>query len=130
MRPGTSIPADHKHVAWLTVAEAIIAALEGLKLEIPKVQGKALDEAKKGGARAQGGEAALTPPLASVHRLPLKACRSQSRLTRRLLFAATLGRRGQMMAMRHQIRAMNRKALQASSGAALILGGLLLLSAP
>jgi hypothetical protein len=35
-----------------------------------------------------------------------------------------------MMAMRHQISAMNRKALQASSGAALILGGLLLLSAP
>ena len=35
------------------------------------------------------------------------------------------------MAMRHQIRAMNREASQASSGAAaLILGGFLLLSAP
>jgi len=29
------------------VAEAIIAALEGLKSEFPKVQGKALDELKK-----------------------------------------------------------------------------------
>ena len=45
--PWYVIPADHKHVAWLTVAEAIIAALEGLKLEFPKVQGKALDELKK-----------------------------------------------------------------------------------
>ena len=45
--PWYVIPADHKYVAWLTVAEAIIAALEGLKLEFPKVQGKALDELKK-----------------------------------------------------------------------------------
>ena len=45
--PWYVIPADNKHVAWLTVAEAIIAALEGLKLEFPKVQGKALDELKK-----------------------------------------------------------------------------------
>jgi len=35
-----------------------------------------------------------------------------------------------MMAMRHQISAMNREALQATSGAALILGGFLLLIAP
>ena len=97
---------------------------------VPEGPGQGARRTEEGGARAQGGEAALTSPLASVHRLPLKAYRSQSRLTRRLLFAATLGRRGQMMAMRHQISAMNRKALQASSGAALILGGLLLLSAP
>jgi hypothetical protein len=45
--PWYVIPADHKHVSWLTVAEAIIAALEGLKLEFPKVHGKALDELKK-----------------------------------------------------------------------------------
>jgi PPK2 family polyphosphate:nucleotide phosphotransferase len=45
--PWYVIPADNKHVAWLTVAEAIIAALEGLKLEFPQVQGKALDELKK-----------------------------------------------------------------------------------
>ncbi len=40
------------------------------------------------------------------------------------------GIRGQMMATRHHIRAMNRTADAAFSGAALILGGLLLLIAP
>ena len=40
------------------------------------------------------------------------------------------GTRGQMMATRHHIRAMNRTADVATSGAALILGGLLLLIAP
>jgi hypothetical protein len=38
------VPADHKHVAWLVVAEAIISALEGLRLDFPKVEGKALKE--------------------------------------------------------------------------------------
>ncbi len=42
--PWYVVPADHKHVAWLVVSEAIIAALEDLKLEFPKVQGKALTE--------------------------------------------------------------------------------------
>jgi polyphosphate kinase 2 (PPK2 family) len=37
--PWYVIPADHKHVAWLVVAEAIIAALEGLKLDYPKAEG-------------------------------------------------------------------------------------------
>jgi hypothetical protein len=41
------VPADHKHVAWLVVSAAIIEALEGLKLEYPKVTGKALKELKK-----------------------------------------------------------------------------------
>ena len=41
------VPADHKHVAWLVVSAAIIEALEGLKLEYPKVTGKALERLKK-----------------------------------------------------------------------------------
>jgi PPK2 family polyphosphate:nucleotide phosphotransferase len=45
--PWYVIPADHKHVAWLTVSAAIIQALEGLNLEYPKVTGKALKELKK-----------------------------------------------------------------------------------
>ena len=46
--PWYVVPADHKHVAWLVVAAAIIEALEGLKLEYPKVNGKALEGAEKG----------------------------------------------------------------------------------
>jgi PPK2 family polyphosphate:nucleotide phosphotransferase len=42
--PWYVIPADHKPVTWLVVAEAIIDALEGLKLDFPKVDGKALKE--------------------------------------------------------------------------------------
>jgi PPK2 family polyphosphate:nucleotide phosphotransferase len=45
--PWYVVPADHKHVAWLVVSAAIIEALEGLKLEYPKVTGKALEELKK-----------------------------------------------------------------------------------
>jgi PPK2 family polyphosphate:nucleotide phosphotransferase len=45
--PWFVIPADHKHIAWLVVSAAIIEALEGLKLEYPKVIGKALKELKK-----------------------------------------------------------------------------------
>ncbi|HEY1746163.1 MAG TPA: polyphosphate kinase 2 family protein [Xanthobacteraceae bacterium] len=44
--PWYVVPADHKHVAWLLVAEAIVEALQGLKLEYPKVQGEALKELK------------------------------------------------------------------------------------
>jgi PPK2 family polyphosphate:nucleotide phosphotransferase len=44
--PWYVVPADHKPVAWLVVAAAIIEALEGLKLDFPKVQGKALEELK------------------------------------------------------------------------------------
>jgi PPK2 family polyphosphate:nucleotide phosphotransferase len=44
--PWYVIPADHKHVAWLVVAAAITEALDGLDLEFPKVQGKALNELK------------------------------------------------------------------------------------
>jgi len=44
--PWYVIPADHKHVAWLIVAEAIIEGLDGLKLDFPKVRGKALKELK------------------------------------------------------------------------------------
>jgi PPK2 family polyphosphate:nucleotide phosphotransferase len=45
--PWYVVPADHKHVAWLVVAAAIIEALEGLKLEYPEVTGKGLKELKK-----------------------------------------------------------------------------------
>jgi PPK2 family polyphosphate:nucleotide phosphotransferase len=44
--PWYVVPADHKHVAWLVVSAAIIEALESLKLEYPKVTGKALKELK------------------------------------------------------------------------------------
>jgi hypothetical protein len=40
------VPADHKHITWLVVSAAIIEALEKLKLEYPKVTGKALEELK------------------------------------------------------------------------------------
>jgi PPK2 family polyphosphate:nucleotide phosphotransferase len=45
--PWYVVPADHKHVAWLVVSAAIVEALEGLKLEYPKVTGKALEKLKK-----------------------------------------------------------------------------------
>jgi PPK2 family polyphosphate:nucleotide phosphotransferase len=45
--PWYVVPADHKHIAWLVVSAAIIEALEGLKLDYPKVTGKALKELKK-----------------------------------------------------------------------------------
>jgi hypothetical protein len=41
------VPADHKHVAWLVVSAAMIEALEQLKLDYPKVTGKALAELKE-----------------------------------------------------------------------------------
>jgi PPK2 family polyphosphate:nucleotide phosphotransferase len=57
--PWYVVPADHKHVAWLVVAEAIVAELEALKLAFPKVEGKALAELKEieRTLRAQGPEA-------------------------------------------------------------------------
>jgi len=45
--PWYVIPADHKHIAWHVVSAAIIEALNGLKLEYPKVTGKALKQQKK-----------------------------------------------------------------------------------
>jgi hypothetical protein len=45
--PWYVIPADHKHIAWHVVSAAIIQALQGLKLEYPKVTGKALKQLKK-----------------------------------------------------------------------------------
>ncbi len=40
--PWYVVPADHKHVAWVVVSAAIIEAIEKLKLDYPKVTGKAL----------------------------------------------------------------------------------------
>jgi PPK2 family polyphosphate:nucleotide phosphotransferase len=45
--PWYVVPADHKHIAWTVVSKAIIDALQGLKLEYPKVTGKALKDLKK-----------------------------------------------------------------------------------
>jgi PPK2 family polyphosphate:nucleotide phosphotransferase len=42
LAPWYVVPCDHKHVAWLVVSAAIIEALEGLKVDFPKVKGKAL----------------------------------------------------------------------------------------
>jgi PPK2 family polyphosphate:nucleotide phosphotransferase len=47
--PWYVVPADHKHVAWLVVSAAIIEALDQLKLEFPRVTGKALKELKEYG---------------------------------------------------------------------------------
>jgi PPK2 family polyphosphate:nucleotide phosphotransferase len=45
--PWYVVPSDHKHVAWLVVSAAIIEALDKLKLDYPKVTGKALKELKE-----------------------------------------------------------------------------------
>jgi PPK2 family polyphosphate:nucleotide phosphotransferase len=45
--PWYVVPSDHKHVAWLVVSAAIIEALEKLKLNYPKITGKALKELKE-----------------------------------------------------------------------------------
>jgi len=44
--PWYVVPADHKHIAWITVSAAIVDALDGLNVEFPRVRGKALDELK------------------------------------------------------------------------------------
>jgi PPK2 family polyphosphate:nucleotide phosphotransferase len=44
--PWYVIPADHKHVAWLVVSAALGDALDGLKLDYPKIQGKELKALK------------------------------------------------------------------------------------
>jgi PPK2 family polyphosphate:nucleotide phosphotransferase len=45
--PWYVVPADHKHIAWIVVSAAIIEALEKLKLDYPKVTGKALKDLQK-----------------------------------------------------------------------------------
>jgi hypothetical protein len=40
--PWYIVPADHKWFARIVIAEAIVEAMEGLELEFPKVEGKAL----------------------------------------------------------------------------------------
>ena len=45
--PWYVVPCDHKHVAWLVISAAIIEALEGLKLDYPKITGKALEGLKE-----------------------------------------------------------------------------------
>ena len=42
--PWYVVPADNKWFTRLIIAEAMVEAMEGLKLEFPKVQGKALKE--------------------------------------------------------------------------------------
>jgi PPK2 family polyphosphate:nucleotide phosphotransferase len=45
--PWYVVPADNKGFARLVIAEAIVEAMEGLKLEYPKVEGPALKELEK-----------------------------------------------------------------------------------
>jgi PPK2 family polyphosphate:nucleotide phosphotransferase len=45
--PWHVVPSDHKHVAWLVVSAALIQALEKLKVDYPKIAGKALKELKE-----------------------------------------------------------------------------------
>jgi PPK2 family polyphosphate:nucleotide phosphotransferase len=45
--PWYVIPSDHKQITWLLAAGAIIEALEGLKLDFPKIKGAALKELKQ-----------------------------------------------------------------------------------
>jgi polyphosphate kinase 2 (PPK2 family) len=45
--PWYAMPSDHMHVTWLVVSAAIIETLGKLKLDYPKVTGKALKELKK-----------------------------------------------------------------------------------
>jgi polyphosphate kinase 2 (PPK2 family) len=45
--PWYVVPADNKPFARLVIAEAIVEAMEGLKLEYPKVEGGALKELEK-----------------------------------------------------------------------------------
>jgi len=42
--PWYVVPADNKHVAWLVISAAIVEAMEKLKLDYPKIEGKALAE--------------------------------------------------------------------------------------
>jgi len=42
--PWYVVPADHKHIAWLIVSAAILAAVEALKPTYPKIGGKALKD--------------------------------------------------------------------------------------
>ena len=44
--PWYVVPSDHKHITWLIVSAAIIEALKKLKLDYPKITGKALKELK------------------------------------------------------------------------------------
>jgi PPK2 family polyphosphate:nucleotide phosphotransferase len=54
--PWYVVPADHKWFARIVIAEAIVEALEDLKLEFPKVEGKALKalEQVRGALMAEG----------------------------------------------------------------------------
>ena len=45
--PWYVIPADNKPFARLAIAESIVEAMEGLDLDFPKVQGKALKELER-----------------------------------------------------------------------------------
>ena len=44
--PWYVVPADHKRVSWLVTSAAIIEALEALKVDFPRVQGRALEHMK------------------------------------------------------------------------------------
>src|SRR6516225_3915058 len=54
--PWYVIPANHKHVAWVTVSAAIVEAIEALKPSFPEISGEALKDLKKAerALRAEG----------------------------------------------------------------------------
>jgi PPK2 family polyphosphate:nucleotide phosphotransferase len=45
--PWYVVPSDHKHITWVVVSAAIIEALDKLKLDYPKIAGRALKELKE-----------------------------------------------------------------------------------
>lgn len=45
--PWYVVPSDHKHITWLVVSAVIVEALQKLKLDYPKIAGKALKELKE-----------------------------------------------------------------------------------
>jgi PPK2 family polyphosphate:nucleotide phosphotransferase len=53
--PWYVVPADHKHIARVVISAAIVDAMEKLKLEYPKIEGKAL-QALKAAERALRAE--------------------------------------------------------------------------
>ena len=57
--PWYVVPADHKWFARLVVARAMIETLEGLDLQVPKIEGAALKELEKvrGALQAEGDQA-------------------------------------------------------------------------
>jgi PPK2 family polyphosphate:nucleotide phosphotransferase len=75
--PWYVVPADHKRFVRLVVSKAMVEALESLNLQIPKVEGKALNELRKvraalGAARSPRDRSAPAPRRRKPARRPSK----------------------------------------------------------